>query len=65
MRENQFYCVKCRKPVTVNKSDIYLKVIRTSKRKRVPMIKSVCGKCDTNLTKFIKESDEKKWKKKW
>ena len=56
MKENQFYCVKCRKAVTVHVEDICVSNIKNKKTGKVPVVKAVC-KCGTNLTKFIKRDD--------
>jgi hypothetical protein len=51
LKENQFYCVKCKKIVTG--SDICVKIYKTSTRRMLPALKAVHNKCDTNLTKFV------------
>ena len=56
LKQRQFYCVKCRRTVTVSPEDIYVKIY-TNKRMydgKAPALKSQCKSCDTNLTKFIR-----------
>jgi hypothetical protein len=65
MKLNQFYCVKCRKAVTVKQNDICFKYLKNKKIGKVPSLKGECGKCDTNLTKFVKNVDATKLKKKY
>ena len=56
MTERQFYCVKCRKRVTLSTDDICFKNIKNSKMigGNVPALVGKCRECNTNLTKFIK-----------
>jgi len=54
MKPNQFYCVKCRSKVTEDCDDIKIKKYNLKNGRKVYAKKSVCHKCDTNLTKFIK-----------
>ena len=57
----QFYCVKCRKKVTSSADDICVKKYTNKKRKGgVHALRSQCNKCDTNLTKFVKNSQVEK-----
>ena len=65
MKVNEFYCVKCRKIVKLNNSDICVETIKNKKIGNMPALKSNCKKCDTNLTKFVKVSDKDKLVKKF
>ena len=65
MRENEFYCVKCRKVVKVPKDDICLTFIKNKKIGKIPALKGECAKCDTNLTKFVKVDDAEKLENKY
>ena len=56
LKKNEFYCVSCRGRVSVDKDDIRVKMIKNKKVGSIPALKGQCGKCDTNLTKFIKRS---------
>ena len=56
MKTNEFYCVKCRKIVKVTGENICLKYFNNKKIGKVPALRAVCKKCDTNLTKFVKHS---------
>lgn len=53
LKQREFYCVKCRKPVTASASDI---CVRKPRRAKSPMMTAYCSKCDCNLNKFIKKS---------
>ena len=59
LKKNEFYCVYCRGRVRASPDDICVKKIRNKKLGSVPALKSYCHKCDTSLTKFIKQSDVK------
>ena len=67
MKQNQFYCVSCRKRVSVYVDDICFKFIKNKNmyNGKMPVLKSECPKCDTNLTKFVKHDDAKKLQKKY
>jgi len=56
MKQNQFYCVKCRRKVTANPDDMYVKIYKNKRMYdgQAPALKSHCKSCATNLTKFIK-----------
>jgi len=54
MKEKQFYCVACRKKVTLPEDDIKFKNLKNYKRGKVPALKGRCVKCDTKVTKFVK-----------
>lgn len=56
MKENQFYCVSCRKKVMVHKDDIG---VNMDKRKK-PRLKALCCKCDTKVFKYIPECKKQK-----
>lgn len=67
MRQNQFYCVSCRKKVSAKPDDICFKYLKNKNMKngKMPSLKSECTKCNTNLTKFIKNDDVKKLQNKY
>ena len=65
MKVNEFYCVKCRKIVKLKNDDICVKSIKNKKIGSIPALKGYCQKCDVNLTKFVKRSDEEKLVKKF
>lgn len=56
LRVNQFYCVKCRKRITLSKDDICFRDVKNYKRGVVPMVTGSCGKCSTTVNKFVKVS---------
>ena len=51
--EKQFYCVKCRKAVTVKAGDMCAKVYANKRAGLTPTLKGQCAVCQTTLTKFI------------
>jgi len=57
MKQNQFYCLSCRKRVMIPADDIRLKIFKNYKRLngKVPMLKGYCQKCDTSVYKIIKD----------
>ena len=59
LTETQFYCVKCRCTVKLQEKEIR---VHTYKNKKFvggkPALVGVC-KCNTNVTKFIKQADKK------
>lgn len=61
LKQNEFYCVSCRKRKGCKPADIRVKKLKG----RIPALKSKCGKCGTNLTKFIKHADYGKLSKKY
>lgn len=65
MKTNQFYCVSCRKKVSILSDNICLKYINNSRVGKIPALKGECNKCDTKLTKFVKRDDAKKLEKKY
>lgn len=54
MKQTEFYCVKCRKKVMCDPDDMCVQIFKNKKTGESPALRSVCPKCDTNLTKFIK-----------
>ena len=62
LKQNQFYCVKCRSRTTVSTGDMCVKLYKNHRAKHgyTPTLKSYCMTCDTPLTKFIKYDDTKK-----
>lgn len=60
MTDVKFYCVKCRKKVSMDQADTKLKVYHprvkggSSKGRTVHARKAVHSKCGTNLTVFVK-----------
>lgn len=54
LRQNQFYCVKCRARITSPEDTICVEVFKNDR----PALRSYCHRCDTNLTKFIKNDDK-------
>ena len=59
LRQNQFYCVKCRARKTVATGDICVEEYKNHRARDgyTPALKGYCSKCDTSLTKFIKYKD--------
>lgn len=59
LKQNQFYCVKCRSRRTVQPSSMCVKEYknRRAKHGHAPVLKSYCNICNTSLTKFIKYND--------
>ena len=60
MKQNQFYCVLCRKKVMVPKDQMCVKVYKNKRAGPTPALKAYCKKCDTPLTKFIKRASAQK-----
>ena len=61
LKQREFYCVKCRKRVSVPADDICVTVYKNKKVKGgVPALVGACKKCDTNVNKFIKRNDKDK-----
>lgn len=52
LKVNQFYCVSCRKRVTLKDADICVKVYANRKTGATPALRGKCP-CGTNVTKFI------------
>lgn len=67
MKVNEFYCVKCRKKVSLKPENICFQYLKNKNMKtgKMPSLKGICHKCDINLTKFIKHDDAKKLQKKY
>ena len=61
MKTNEFYCVKCKGKVVLADKHI---TCATLKNKR-PALRGQCNRCETNLCKFVKSSDEHKLKTKF
>lgn len=58
LKQQEFYCVQCRKRVSCEKEDICVRKVRNAKRKGgVPMLVGDCKKCDCRLHKFVKVPD--------
>ena len=64
MTEREFYCVSCRKRVTLHADDICLKSYTTKGRKTYAL-RGACGKCDHMLTKFVSKDHAAKLKAKY
>ena len=59
LKENEFYCVRCKQRVICEKEDIYVKIYVNKKTNNdVPSLKCACD-CGVPLTKFIKHSKTK------
>ena len=66
LAQQEFYCVKCRKKVKLNKDNIYLRTVKNKRTKRdIPMLSGSCNKCGTSVHKFVKKSDVPKLAKKF
>ena len=69
MKENEFYCLKCKKRVSIKKNDICFKNFKNSKMvnngKKAPALVAECNKCETNMVKFVKHKDSKKVEEKF
>lgn len=66
LKQQEFYCVQCRKRVKCNADDMCLRKVRNYKRKGgVPMLAGHCKKCDCNVNKFVKVKDAAKLQKKY
>jgi hypothetical protein len=65
LSERDFYCVKCRKTVTLPASDIKVTVYKNARfAGGSPALVGEC-KCGTKVTKFIKHDDKEKLKSKY
>ena len=63
LKQREFYCVSCRGRVICDSKNIGVALF---KNKRMiggvaPALRAECPKCQTNLTKFIKHCDTKKF----
>lgn len=66
MLERQFYCVACRKKITVPAEDICVKTYKNRRVKGgVPTLVGNCPKCDTLMVKFIKRASKEAMTKKF
>lgn len=65
LSEREFYCVKCRKTVSLSASDIKVVVYKNARfANGSPALVGEC-KCGTKVTKFIKHDDKEKLKTKY
>jgi hypothetical protein len=57
--KEQFYCVSCKANVRKDRADknIYIKQAKNGRW----MMRSSCGSCNTNLTRFISNADAEAW----
>ena len=57
--KEQFYCVSCKSHVRKDRADknIYIKQAKNGRW----MMRSSCGSCDTNLTRFISNDVAEAW----
>ena len=57
--KEQFYCVSCKTNVRKDRADknIYIKQAKNGRW----MMRSECGSCNTNLTRFISNADAESW----
>lgn len=55
LKLHDFWCVVCGKKVISKADDMGIAMIKNKRVKggKIPALKSVCSKCETNLTKFI------------
>lgn len=59
MKERQFYCLSCRKRVTLKKDDIRITRFNNKKvGRKVPAMVGNCESCGTFVSKFICEAIE-------
>ena len=67
LKQQEFYCVCCRKRVKSTKENICVKLFKKKKMPngKIPALRSWCKKCDCNLTKFIKHKDQTRLTKKY
>ena len=64
LKENEFYCVGCRKRVKIPVANMCVKMNHTSKR-TVPTLIGKCEKCKCKLNKFIKNDSVSEMTKKY
>ncbi len=65
LKEQEFYCVKCRKRVKVASDDMGVHLFKKVKtRMKVPALVGEC-KCDTTVVKFIKHDDQDRFTRKY
>jgi len=61
LKEQEFYCVKCRERVFVEKENMCVKIYKNSRTGLdTPALKGYCFESETNLTKFIKHDSTAK-----
>lgn len=66
LKQQEFYCVKCRNRVKINADDICVTTLKNKKVKGgVPTLIGSCAKCDTDMYKFIKRADKARLTKKF
>jgi hypothetical protein len=65
LKQQEFYCVSCRGPVKAPSRDICFATTSSSKRKKIPMLKAWCSKCDGAVNKLVKNSRATALKKKY
>lgn len=66
LKQRDFYCVSCRKRVSVPADEMGVQTFKNKKVKGgVPALRSECPKCGTNVTKFIKKKDKSKMTQKF
>jgi hypothetical protein len=63
MKQNQFYCVACRKKVSVPAKSIRLTSIKNKRSGSIPALKAKC-KCGTKLTRFVSRKSASKMRSK-
>lgn len=59
LKEQQFYCVKCRDKESLSAGDICFRMTKNHK----PQLTGWCNHCGTRLFKFVKEDDKEYYKK--
>ena len=66
LKQNEFYCVSCRKAVRVSNEDMCVKEFKNKRAKtgKTPALVGTCNKCSHKVVKFIKRDDVKKLKAK-
>jgi hypothetical protein len=66
LSEKQFYCVSCRKRVSLHQDEIcFLKLKNKKVKGGVPALNGQCNKCDTSLYKFVKRTKSETLKNKY
>ena len=64
MKQNQFYCVACRKKVSVPTKSIRVTSIKNRRSGSIPALKAKC-KCGTKLTRFVARKSASKMRSKY
>ena len=55
LRQNEFYCLKCRARVRVPADELKVRHYTNKKlRYKVPMLKGLCHKCESTVNKIVK-----------